>query len=356
MSMELQPFEQVRRLGRGINLGNALEATHEGDWGVVLKEEYFRIIREGGFDTVRLPIKWSSHASVEAPYTIDPSFLKRVDWAINQALSQQLNVVVNIHHYEELCHDPEEHTDRFLALWRQLAQHYVELPDTVYLELLNEPTGNLTADKWNTLLARAVREIRSIDPRHTLIVGGVNYNHIDALAGLVLPVEERNLIGTFHLYEPILFTHQAAEWMPPDHGTTGVVWPGPPLSPITPIAEAEASERVRSWLKAYNEQPQATNPGGPAPLLELLNTAEAWSRKHDRPLWVGEFGAIRKADLQSRSNWTVFLRSEFEKRGFTWAHWDFLADFPVMDKATNTWIEPILEALMPRKNEGERQQ
>jgi endoglucanase len=29
----LDPFEQNRSLGRGVNLGNALEAPSEGEWG-----------------------------------------------------------------------------------------------------------------------------------------------------------------------------------------------------------------------------------------------------------------------------------------------------------------------------------
>jgi len=33
---------------RGINMGNALEAPREGEWGVVIKDEYFRIIASGG--------------------------------------------------------------------------------------------------------------------------------------------------------------------------------------------------------------------------------------------------------------------------------------------------------------------
>src|SRR5262249_14485292 len=33
------------RLGRGINLGNALEAPNEGEWGVRLKPEYFAAIK-----------------------------------------------------------------------------------------------------------------------------------------------------------------------------------------------------------------------------------------------------------------------------------------------------------------------
>src|SRR4051812_17080744 len=101
-----------KRLGRGINLGNALEAPREGAWGVTLRAEYFRAIKEAGFDTVRLPVNWSAHAGAEAPYTIDPTFAARVDWAIDQALAHRLNIIVNVHHYGEMDADPDRHLSR----------------------------------------------------------------------------------------------------------------------------------------------------------------------------------------------------------------------------------------------------
>src|ERR1700751_3125287 len=86
-----------KKLGRGINLGNALDAPKEGAWGVTLKAEYFRTIKEAGFDTIRLPVRWSAHAEANAPYSIDPTFAARVDWAVDQALANKLNIIVNIH-------------------------------------------------------------------------------------------------------------------------------------------------------------------------------------------------------------------------------------------------------------------
>jgi aryl-phospho-beta-D-glucosidase BglC (GH1 family) len=52
------------RLGRGISLGNALDTLREGDAGFRLRDQYFADIRDAGFETVRLPVKWSAHASV----------------------------------------------------------------------------------------------------------------------------------------------------------------------------------------------------------------------------------------------------------------------------------------------------
>jgi hypothetical protein len=91
------PFAQNRRLGRGINLGNALEAPTEGEWGVTLQAEYFLLIRQRGFDSVRIPVRWSSHAAATPPFTIEPRFLARVEWAVDQALKNDLLVVLNVH-------------------------------------------------------------------------------------------------------------------------------------------------------------------------------------------------------------------------------------------------------------------
>src|SRR5262245_62600536 len=104
-----------RKLGRGLNLGNALEAPREGAWGVTLKAEYFKAIKDAGFDTVRLPVKWSAHAAADAPYTIDPKLAARVDWAVDQALANKLKIIVNVHHYSEIDADPDRHLPRLVA-------------------------------------------------------------------------------------------------------------------------------------------------------------------------------------------------------------------------------------------------
>src|SRR5262245_39342175 len=87
-------FPVNKALGRGINFGNALEAPKEGDWGVKIEASYFKLIKEAGFDTVRVPVKWSAHAAKDAPYTIEPEFFKRIDWVLDQAEANKLNAVL----------------------------------------------------------------------------------------------------------------------------------------------------------------------------------------------------------------------------------------------------------------------
>lgn len=301
---------------RGINIGNALEAPTEGEWGVYIKDEYFKIIREAGFDTVRIPIRWSAHADQNPPYKIDDDFFIRVDHVVNKALEQSLIVVINIHHYEEIMQDPMKHEERFIALWRQIAEHYKDYPENLYFELLNEPSGVLTSDIWNELLANAIRIIRETNPERKIVVGPVDWNSVHRLKDLMIPEVDENIIVTFHLYTPFEFTHQGAEW----------VSPSPPVG--------------RKWFGTEAEKKQ---------IRDELDVAVQWSMKHGSiTLLLGEFGAYSKADMSSRIRWTYFVAREAEKRNIAWCYWEFCAGFGVYDPMRGKWRGELLNALIPK--------
>ncbi|MGC9347384.1 MAG: glycoside hydrolase family 5 protein, partial [Anaerolineae bacterium] len=284
------------------------------------------------------------------PYKIDDEFFARIDWVVDQALSQDLNVVVNVHHYDELFEDPETNADRFVSLWEQIATRYADRSGALYLELLNEPHGNLDAVTWNDFMARTVAAVRQIDGYHTLILGGPEWSGIGSLVYLSLPEDEQNAIVTFHYYEPFLFTHQGAEWVGPEIGTTGVTWPGPPEEKVDPIAAAREVEWVRAWFARYNQTSGSHNPASPEAIARAFDDAVDWSERRGVPLWLGEFGAYSTADMASRVRWTETIRREAEARGIPWAYWEFGAGFGVYDRETGSWRTPLLNALIP---EGE---
>jgi endoglucanase len=309
-------FALNQRLGRGINLGNALEApNYEGEWGLRLREEYFALIAEAGFQSVRVPIRWSAHAEAQEPYTIDPQFFERIDWVVEQALAQDLLVILDLHHMTEMMSAPELQTPRFLALWQQIAEHYQSAPPTVLFELLNEPNDQLTVERWNALIPQALAVIRATNPTRGVLIGPAQWNGITLLHTLELPSSDQHLIATVHYYEPFPFTHQGAEWVAGADRWLGTTWTETPV------------------------QAQA--------ITSAFDSAAAWAQARNRPLFLGEFGAYSAADLESRARWTAFVARAAEQRGISWAYWEFGSGFGVYDPVRRVWNEALLQALIP---------
>ncbi len=315
-------FHYNRLLGRGVNLGNALEAPREGAWGVTLKEEYFSQIRAAGFDSVRIPIRWSVHAANASPFNIDPAFFERVDWAVTQALRNRLAVVINVHHYDEVFEDPHTHRNRLIAIWEQIAHRYKNQSDYVFFELLNEPHENLTYDVWNDLLRDLLTVVRKTNRNRIVIVGPASWNNPSQLPRLELPAGDQRLIVTFHYYSPFPFTHQGAGWVEQGRTWQDIRWAG--------------------WAKQRQE------------IATSMQTAAEWAERENRPLYLGEFGSYHKADMESRVRWTRCVREEAEQRGISWAYWEFAAGFGVYDPAAGGYREELLNALVPRQSSGEK--
>ena len=74
--------------------------------------------------------------------------------------------------------------------------------------------------------------------------------------------------------------------------------------------------------------------------------AAAWAKKHQRPVFLGEFGAYEAADLESRARWTQFVAREAERLGFSWAYWEFCAGFGAYDAKTDMWRDAFKTALL----------
>lgn len=325
---------------RGINLGNALDAPREGAWGVTLQPEHFRMAKAKGLDHVRLPVRFSAHADEKPPYEIEGAILDRVEWAVEQARENGLSLIIDLHHYQELMKDPAQHAERLVAFWRQIAEHFKDAPPTVAFELINEPCDKLTPEYLNPLTARALAAVRSSNPTRLVIADSFFWASADQLKNLALP-QDPNVVASFHMYQPILFTHQGMPWMGPEYQTRGIVFPGPGRKPVVPVAAAEKVEWVSTWLRGYNELPVAENPNGPKAIFEYLKTVEAYVRASGRRVYMGEFGVADTVDPASRENWLRLVRVEAEKRRIGWAIWDDGARFRAMNVGWDAWIAPV---------------
>lgn len=306
-------FAQNRLLGRGVNVLGYDPIWDSFDQGR-FKERYFKMIHDGGFDSLRVNLYPFRHMGAAPDFVLSNSWWQTTEWIVTNALAADLNVILDFHEYEAMGKDAAGNKAKFLAFWRQLAPHFQKASDKVMFEILNEPNHQMTTNVWNQCLAEALAIIRASSPTRTVIIGPAFYNSIDHLKELELPAKDRNLIVTVHYYKPMDFTHQGAPWVHQEN-KLGVVWPGTP------------EER--------------------AAIAADFKIAQDWAKKHRRPIFLGEFGAYDKGDMASRVRWTECVARTAEKCGWSWAYWQFDSDFIVYDIPKDQWVEPIHHALIP---------
>jgi endoglucanase len=338
----------ARRFLHGANLGNGLEAPPGQDWGVHYTPDDLPLIRAEGFDHARIPAGWHHYTGPGPEYRIKPEFFARADELVDAALKNGLAVMINIHHFDDFTTDPKAQTPKFLAIWEQLAAHYAKAPDGLALELLNEPKDAATTEVINPIFAEAIRRIHKIDPDRTIFVGPGKWNGVGELDRLRLPDDDQQLIVTVHSYDPFLFTHQGATWSGPDTKITGIVFPGPPRTPLVPDRSLKVSQWVLDWVDRYNTQPTATNPSAPHVVKEVIDKAKEWSDYYGRPIHFGEFGCFTTADPASRANFYRAFREAAGQAGIGWAIWDWKAGFRYWDEKAGRPEPGMREALFGR--------
>jgi endoglucanase len=303
-------------LGRGMNMGNMFEAPSDGEWGNPYKDDYFKRISTLGFSHVRVPIRWDvpARASQMAPYTLNATFLARIKEVVDNAISNKLYVIINMHHHEGLYANPAADKEKFLSQWSQIAEYFKGNDEKLLFEVMNEPHGNLTTNLWNIYFDDALQVIRKTNPTRAVLMGMANYGGLAGLPFIKLP-NDKNIIITIHYYDPFNFTHQGAEWV----GGDAQKWLGTKWEDL----EIERNQIISEF----------------EPLI-------TFSKEQNVPVHIGEFGAYSKADIESRTKWTTYLARYFEQQGWSWAYWEWSAGFGIFDPSNNLINAKLADALL----------
>ena len=305
--------EQVEQMGVGVNILGYDPYWKEGGQGNY-REEHFKAIHDAGFKTVRVVLFTFRH--LDAAGVLDPAWLKKLDWVVEMGNKHQLNVILDVHDFDDCAKDFANCSGRLEKVWSQLATRYASQPASLVFELLNEPHGQLDAKTWNDFFPKLLRVVRASNPTRNVVIGPAGWNNFRELDQLQLPEDDRNLIVTFHYYEPFGFTHQGAGWVAPEFSILKDVPFGTP-------------EQIAQIGKDFD-------------------VVKAWSIKHDRPILLGEFGAYDKAPMAGRVLWTETVSRAAKERGFARAYWQFSSDFLLYDFKKQEWVEPILRAVDPK--------
>ncbi|MCC0672426.1 glycoside hydrolase family 5 protein [Clostridioides sp. ES-S-0005-03] len=301
---------------RGINIGNALESPKNFPWDVKMSDKYFDDIKMAGFDTVRIPVRFSDYTSDSNDYKIDEEFFKKIDGHIKYALDKELVVVLDLHHFEDIMKEPQINKEKFLKIWQQIANRYQKYDKKLVFELLNEPKESLSPQLLNEYFKEAINIIRKTNPKRTIIVGPYNYYQIDYLKDLNIP-KNSNIVVSFHYYEPNDFAFQGNIYHKGFENLSNITWEG------------------------TNEQLEY--------LKKRFDTVEKWANKNNVKVLLGEFGITKEAPEASRVAWIKAVREEAEKRNFSWAYWELASGFGIYNQVEGTWDEDILNALVGKR-------
>jgi aryl-phospho-beta-D-glucosidase BglC (GH1 family) len=295
MSAQITPEEAAAQIEKGINMGNTLEPPLEGGWNnPPAREIYFDLYRDAGFDLVRIPVRWDLHTGEETPFTVDPTWMQRVEQVVDWALERDLFVIINAHHDNWI---KENYSNalfraRFDSIWSQVAIHFQDKSEKLMFEILNEPHG-LTKPQNDELHARVLSIIRRSNPTRIVIIQGNEWGGAQELIDMAVP-EDDFLIGSFHTYDPWPF---------------GLEGTGP--FGLTEIRELD----------------------------EKFAGVKAWSDQTGIPVLLGEFGCHRDAAYNQRMKHYKTYTDLIEKYGFIFSVWDDGGNFGVLQRAAYSWNE-----------------
>ena len=322
--------KRAERMGLGMNLSyldNYWLGTKEKHFSDFVKpndaakrEKMFAEIAKAGFKTVRIPIDFGAWASLDAPYHWEnETGLKTADSFIKWALANDSNVIIDLHHteFDNSIKDAAT-TGRIVWLWSKIAERYKNTnPEKVFFEIRNEP-HDIKAEDWRAQAAAIIKTVRAIVPDHTLIVGFQDWNSRAALIDSE-PFADKNIIYTFHYYDPFIFTHQGATWS--SEGLpelTNVPFPHSKNQKIN-VPETAKGKWVEKQIENYQKDSNTDK------IFADLKAAKDWSVKYNVPIFVGEFGSYSKyaapAD-RCRHAETVYTALGKLKIPNAWWEWD----------------------------------
>ncbi|QOI99361.1 MAG: glycoside hydrolase family 5 protein [Phycisphaeraceae bacterium] len=330
------------RLAKGINLSHWFWIPHGGPSRFAHPSTFTaddaKTLRAWGLTHARLPIDPGFFFDPADPTRLKPDAASRLDDALALLHDAGLLVVLDFHalgtptadryeaHLRPTHPDAQQRLDEYLAQWRALATHTAARdPSRLVFEPMNEPVFEGAPGRWDEIQPKVIAQIRAAAPRHTILATGSGWGGIDGLTRLQ-PLDDPNLVYSFHFYEPMTFTHQGAAWGAPNwKNLANIPYPASPEN-IGPALESMTHQRGRDEARWYADQRWNA-----AKITDHIAKARAWSNAHARPVYCGEFGAYTNAPRHDRLVWITDVRTALEANAIGWAMWDYSGGFRLVE-------------------------
>ena len=326
----------VADMGAGWNLGNTLDTKNSDKtyWGnPETTKTMIDAIRAKGFKTLRVPITWQYNISAAPEYTIEKKFLDRVEEIVNYGLDNDMYVIINIHHDEEIISPTKEKFAQSIKavtrIWEQTAEHFKEYGDHLIFESLNEMRVKGTKEEWtggtaesrdcinkyHEAMVKAVRQKGENNAKRQIMLSPYAASSApNAIDGLVLP-KDNNIIVAIHSYFPYNFAMNADA----------------------------AKGSTKEW--GSNNDKKEMNAEFDRIYWKFI--------KKDIPVVMGEWGSVHKDNLSARVAHAKYYVEGCKIKGICPIWWDNgkvgtgSDTYALYDRKTNSWVhEEIADAIV----------
>lgn len=337
----LSANELVKEMKLGWNLGNTMDSVNdtidkasapeawETAWGnPVTSEKLIAKIIDEGFNVIRYPVSWRNHIGEAPEFSIDETWMDRVQELVDWAYKRGAYVILNIHH--EGWHDPyyenrEAAADKLRKVWKQIAGRFEAYDEHLIFEGMNEPRKCGTELEWNggdeegwnvvndlnEVFINTIRTSGGNNKNRCLMIPGYAANCSVGIRHQEIPAGDDRLIASVHAYEPFDFALDSKGRGLWNHDTRVI-------------------DRLMEDLKTL-----------------FLDKGI--------PVVIGEFGAAHKmaeGNEASRAEWTEYYLAKAGEIGVPCIWWDngyFMGagePFGLIDRTTLEWKYPLItEAL-----------
>lgn len=328
---------------KGVNISHWL--SQSGQRGEARKNYFTRgdvkDIASLGFDHVRIPIdeeqmfKENGEKDAEAFALLHDA----IGWCEEYGLKALVDLhILRSHHFdakEKPLFTDETAQEKFYGLWRALSGELKKYPnDLVAYELMNEPVAD-DDDTWNKIVNRCHAAVRDLEPERTVFIGSNRWQNFSTVKNLRLPKSDKNIVISFHYYEPFPLTHYRASWTYLKDYAGPIHYPGRLVSKEEMDAQPEDIQKRFGFLvSVFHDREKIAKD-----FQEVADIAKA----HGLAVYCGEFGVNVNAPVADRDRWYADMGALFKEFGFGFAAWDFKGGFGI--KRDGQWVESITRPL-----------
>ena len=344
------------RIRRGTNLSHWLSQSEErGELRRQhIQEDDFERLEQLGFDFVRIPIDEVQFWDEEGDQL--PEAWELLTNALDLAVKHHIRAIVDLHiirsHYfnaeneggasKNTLFTSEEAQQQLINMWYQLSDVLKGYStDSVAYEFMNEPVAD-DHEQWNQLVAKVHKALREREPQRTLVIGSNMWQSYGTIKHLKVPEGDKNIILSFHYYNPMILTHYGAWWTPLGKYKGKVNYPGV-------LVSKEDYEAAPDSIKKELE-PFTTEVWNIDRIREDFKDAIAAAKKYDLQLFCGEWGVYEPVDRELAYKWYKDMLSVFDEFDIAWTTWCYDADFGFWDQKKNDYKDkPLVDILTSGK-------